>query len=250
MKNPPATVVGAASRLTGRGVGSVRNGTLPFTSAETRRTSPSPPPCGPEMGVWGALGQPAEASSASVSGLAFHSSSTKSRLGWSSLYRIYYIKLDYRNRVEAIPWDQYETAYGNAGRADPMSDSRPVDATCGSVGDQLLELASNDVSRALTASSRLWAGLCHQHAYLSSAGLPALPFLLEVLESVSEPVIVEILDILVGFAECSRGQSDQGWIGDIRARLVQERPRFAALASHDNPAIASMSQNLLDALDD
>lgn len=68
--------------------------------------------------------------------------------------------------IDEIDWSQYETAYGNAAQDIPHFQ-------CGqtpSVPRSLEELFSGDWNRAMAATSGLWAGLCHQHAYVSSAG--------------------------------------------------------------------------------
>ena len=66
------------------------------------------------------------------------------------------------------------------------------------VPDQLRRLLATDREVALEASHELWSGLCHQHAYVSSAALPALPLLVGALETADERVADEILDILYG----------------------------------------------------
>lgn len=53
---------------------------------------------------------------------------------------------------------------------------------------------------ALAATHETSAGSCHQHAFPSSAALPTLPFLLEVLDQASATLIAQLVDILVGFA--------------------------------------------------
>ena len=71
---------------------------------------------------------------------------------------------DFVDRVAAVKWQDYETAYGNAAVVER----------------QLRNLVSSDHDTAMTATHDLWCGLCHQHAYVSSAALPACPLLLEV----------------------------------------------------------------------
>jgi len=91
---------------------------------------------------------------------------------------------DFEKRVDQINWSDYSTAYGNA---------------C-VVAKQLKELASTNPKLAMAASHDLWCGLCHQHAYISSAALPAFPLLIDVLKSTDEKLKVEILDIITGIA--------------------------------------------------
>lgn len=96
---------------------------------------------------------------------------------------------NFDERMKAVDWSQYETAYGSAER--------------NSVATKLSRLASHDHEDAMTAAHELWCGLCHQYAYISSAALPALPFILEVLDYANDELTLEILDILRGFAVCS-----------------------------------------------
>ncbi|MDQ5936624.1 MAG: hypothetical protein QG574_3960 [Cyanobacteriota bacterium erpe_2018_sw_21hr_WHONDRS-SW48-000092_B_bin.40] len=100
---------------------------------------------------------------------------------------------NFEGRLKRVDWSKYETAYGAASGTNDW----------GSVGEQLLNLASQDDEKAMKAAHHLWCGLCHQHAFISSAALPALPFILEVLDNANETIALEILDILLGFAACS-----------------------------------------------
>jgi len=161
------------------------------------------------------------------------------------------VRSSVRERLDAIQWSNYKTAYGNAGSEHRFENaSGQPTSRWGSVADQLDELASNDDAKALEASHHLWCCLCHQHAYVSSAALPALPFLLEVLDGAGEQLTIEILDILTGFAECSRtrdgGQSD--WIRELREQLLVARPRFESLAKHRNQEIVDWAGRILDEL--
>ena len=91
-------------------------------------------------------------------------------------------KLD--ERLSVVPWGDYFTAYGPAVN----------------VPDQLRRLAGPDREAALAASHDLWCGLCHQHVQIGSAALPALPFLMEVLDMAGRDMSVELLDIMLGLA--------------------------------------------------
>jgi hypothetical protein len=78
-------------------------------------------------------------------------------------------------RINLVAWGDFHTAYGPAVK----------------VPDQLRRLAGPDLKAALEASHELWCGLCHQHMQVGSAALPALPFLLEVLDSADRDMAVE-----------------------------------------------------------
>ncbi|WP_422931854.1 hypothetical protein [Singulisphaera sp. PoT] len=133
----------------------------------------------------------------------------------------------FKERLEAIDWNQYHTAYGSAVK----------------VPGQLLQLA-NGGEVAMAASHELWCGLCHQHAYVSSAALPALPFILEVFDRADEALTVEIVDILLGFASCTRPEDNRGappWIGELRQGVAAVLPRLRGLASHPNEDLAALA---------
>jgi hypothetical protein len=147
-------------------------------------------------------------------------------------------------RLDAIPWADFGTAYGPAEK----------------VPDQLRRLAGPDRKVALDASHELWCGLCHQHVQVGSAALPALPFLLEVLDAADRELTVELLDILLGFAigtnrqrvvafQRSRGRSqvepEQRWVTDLRAALVAESPRFQRLMSAQDQEVADFAERIM-----
>lgn len=135
--------------------------------------------------------------------------------------------------LSAIDWKQYATAYGSAHE----------------VPKQIELLAGNDQAAAMQAAHDLWCGLCHQHAYVSSAALPALPFLLQILDSSCESLSVEILDILLGFAICkSDGSPSPPWINDLHQALARQRAKFIALSNNGNPELAEFANAIIENL--
>jgi hypothetical protein len=128
--------------------------------------------------------------------------------------------------------------------------------------NQLLRLASPDMATALRASYELWCGLCHQHVQVGTAALPALPFILEVMQAADESLVYEILDIILGFAKGvnrkryvdfqkalrREPQSDPEWVIALRARLTDERDRFRVLGNHSNADIAESANAVLQEL--
>lgn len=94
------------------------------------------------------------------------------------------VRPTFDERLNAIAWGDYHTAYGPAV----------------GVPEQLRRLAGPDRKAALDATHELWCGLCHQHVQVGSAAVPALSFLLEVLDTADRDMTVELLDILLGFA--------------------------------------------------
>ncbi len=144
--------------------------------------------------------------------------------------------------ISEIDWSQYETAYGNAAKDIPHFQ-------CGhtpSVPRSLGELFSGDWSKAMQAASDLWAGLCHQHAYVSSVALPAYDFLILALQEMDDKLKVELLDIFLGFAVCiGRFSSDALWPRQLRDKLTADLPIFAALAASENEDISDFAQDIV-----
>ena len=144
------------------------------------------------------------------------------------------------DELAAVPWAAFETAYG------PATD----------VPDQLRRLASSDEATALRASHDLWCGLCHQHVDVSTAAVPALPFLVRVLDRATPQLTVEILDILLGFARCTAPEalteaarrSPPAWLAELRAGVAAERARLERLASSPHADVAEFAQAVLEEL--
>jgi hypothetical protein len=156
------------------------------------------------------------------------------------------LRLD--NRLNAIAWPTFGTAYGPAIK----------------VPDQLRRLAGSDKKDALRASHELWCGLCHQHAQVGSAALPALPFLLEVLDRGDRDLTVNLLDMLVGFAlGCNRkleavywhseGKTvppEPEWQMKLRDALNAELPRFLQLATSSDKEIEEFAKWIVTELEE
>ena len=149
--------------------------------------------------------------------------------------RIGVIDESFRNRLAAIDWAKFETAYGTA-----VNVRNQLECLC----------FAPDESERKDAAHALWCGLCHQHAYVSSASLPALPFLLKILDNSDAATAVEILDILAGFAWCTRPEQPETlpeWASELRKCLAVELPRFRELAGHLNEDVAAFSESILEA---
>jgi hypothetical protein len=146
-------------------------------------------------------------------------------------------------RVEAIDWCRFDTAYGPAAEVPAL----------------LRRLADVHSIRALRACDRLDWSLCHQHVQVGSAALPALPFLLEVLDSAEPPLLAAILDLLLGLAKVSKpgwfadAQRSLGrlplpeeeWTGDLRRALVAELLRFREFAVHSATEVSDTAAQLV-----
>ena len=80
--------------------------------------------------------------------------------------------------------------------------------------------------------SELWCGLCHQHAYVPSAAVPAFPFLIIALRNCDATLRTELLDIFAGFVECTDPEHP-GATGEfqreLRSLLMTELPYFQTL---------------------
>ena len=148
-------------------------------------------------------------------------------------------------KISEINWSQYETAYGNAAQDIPHFQ-------CGhtpSVPSSLRTLFSGDHEAAMKATSDLWAGLCHQHAYVSSAALPAYDFLMIALKELDDELKVELLDIFLGFAVCTaRFSSDALWPRQLREKLEADLPVFSGFLSSANEDIAYFSESIIENL--
>lgn len=102
---------------------------------------------------------------------------------------------------------------------------------------------------AMAASHELWCSLCHQHAYVSNAALPALPYLLAAFNAAGEELRIEILDIFAGFAICtSTSAMNTDWMNELRRQLRSQAPMFQRLAVSSNEEIASFSERIVEAL--
>lgn len=139
-----------------------------------------------------------------------------------------------RQKLKDIPWEAFSTAYGNAFDV-PL---------------EIESLFSLDFSIAKEASHKLWCGLCHQHAYVSSAALPALPFLLLALNQASDGLKIEILDIVAGLAKFSKLQLSENWAFKLREELVKEMQLFEILSKSENADVAEFAGWVCEELSD
>jgi hypothetical protein len=152
-------------------------------------------------------------------------------------------------RLAAVDWSQLETAYGRADGPHALEGSGSE--RWGSVPEQLSRLWSDERETRLAATHQLWCCLCHQHAYVSSAALPALPFLLEALDGADDALAIELLDIFAGIASCAAaGRAPSApWLRDLRAALVMSRARFDGLSSHPNAEVRDWAECIVVHID-
>lgn len=100
---------------------------------------------------------------------------------------------------------------------------------------------------ATMAGHKLWGSLCHQHAYISSAALPAAPFIIDVLGRQQAPVVEEALDIMLGFIRCTVPSMVDAppWHSEVRTIVLSAGPTVRRLAAGADPSVADMARMLL-----
>jgi hypothetical protein len=144
---------------------------------------------------------------------------------------------NFNDRLNCIDWAAHRTAYGIA-----------LD-----VPKHLSGLASPDHAKAMTASHDLWCGLVHQKVQLHTAALPALPFILEVLDRADEALTVEIMDILDGMAIGTKPDfwkmgNVPTWALQLRQALQVELPRFLKMKASPNEDVRYFASSIVEAL--
>lgn len=154
-----------------------------------------------------------------------------------------------RDRISEVNWADYETAYGNADEDIPFYQN--MEDGCGyipKVSKSLIHLFSGDKAKAMKATHDLWCGLCHQHAYVSSAALPAYDFLLLGLQILDDELRFEIIDILYGFVICIPKGNYTGWQGKLREKMETDKPIFESFLSDNNHDIAEYINDIVKEL--
>jgi len=137
--------------------------------------------------------------------------------------------------LNQVDWRSFRTAYWDAG----------------AVPDALVALIFGDLPVAMEASDVLWSGLCHQHAYISSAGLPAYRFLHLALREAPDELIVEILDIVQGLATVGLeefGIDTKAWSDLLLMQLRVDKATYETLAGDDDEQISSFAHDIVEAI--
>ena len=141
----------------------------------------------------------------------------------------------YSADIEAIDWENLETAYGSA---------KPIPAL-------LISVLSEQESVALDAASELEGYLYHQHVQLHTASVAALPFILEALTKTSVQVKEELLFVLVGYALATEDGfwvEKPKWVSKVTELLCKEVnviESFKNSESEDSVFFASQITTLL-----
>ncbi len=140
-----------------------------------------------------------------------------------------------REELARVDWAAFRTAYGPAVL----------------VPNCLVTLLEGDEQAALEVTHDLWCGLCHQHAYVSSAALPAFRFLMRALASANPQLTIELLDIILGLATVPLtefGVDVDAFTAALRGEMTVQIPAFEAFATHDDEEIRRMAVAIVDGL--
>jgi len=142
-------------------------------------------------------------------------------------------------RIDEIIWSNYETAYGVAEKMPYF----------------LKALFSADNTLVKDATHFLCCSLCHQHAYISSAALPAYDFLIIALKGLNDEIKIELLDIFSGFSACTTAVYYENckheplkWEIDLRQKLLSDVEFFKELSLSDNDDISYFAKEIVSDL--
>lgn len=133
------------------------------------------------------------------------------------------------NKIHEADWAELDTAYGAAE----------------DVPDQLEALRSASDEEALRAAGKLSGGLCHQGAFVSSAALPALPFILDALEECSAGVQQELLNMLVGMADCTGPDAVDPWEHQLGKELRRSTAPIQKLLESSSQEVRQGAEQLM-----
>ncbi|XZF15507.1 hypothetical protein ACTHGU_05180 [Chitinophagaceae bacterium MMS25-I14] len=152
------------------------------------------------------------------------------------------LPIDIITEIDSINWTSFSTAYGTAEKTIPF---------------YLKNLFCVDDKIAMNATHQLWCSLCHQHAYISTAALPAYDVLKTGLLQLSDKIKIEILDIFLGFATCTskiyfdqQGSAPADWEIKMQQKLINDKPVFQKLSFHTDKEISSFANAICTHLRD
>jgi len=75
-----------------------------------------------------------------------------------------------------------------------------------------------------------------------------LPFLFQALDSLTDPLAAEVLDILYGFVVCTDRGDLASWEKQLRIALLAEAPRFERLKKHSDADVSEWAYMICEAL--
>ena len=82
---------------------------------------------------------------------------------------------------------------------------------------------------------------------MSSAAEPAYPILFEILQAADEDLMIELLDMMLGFAICAP-VTDTGWARQLWQNLQADRLHYITLTKHPNADISDFAEGIVEAL--
>ena len=141
-----------------------------------------------------------------------------------------------KQQIATIDWGQYQSAYGNVNESIPK---------------YLESLFSQDKQIVIEATGKLWTSLCHQHAYVSSAALPAYDVIMNKFIKADDEVKVELLDIFYGFAVCTNGKEKlekSSFEYQLRQKLINDIEIYKALTNNPNEQISNFAELIVEQL--
>ena len=135
------------------------------------------------------------------------------------------------SNMHSLDWHYFKTAYGNAKNDVP---------------NQLQALFSDDKIGALHAVHQLHSGLCHQGLDVSSASVPAYPYLMYALMSFDDEIKTKLLDLFLDFAMrvCTDDKPQKVHHLHLRTNLLRDRVKFEQFYHHDNADIRTRAYKI------
>ena len=143
-------------------------------------------------------------------------------------------------KIATVNWADFETAHGNAQQTIPF---------------YLKNLFCSDTKIAMDATHQLWCSLCHQHAFISTAALPAYDILKIGLLQLDDKLKIEVLDIFRGFSECTSDKyfiavkrTPLNWELELKQKLILDINLFKKMATHTDEEISAFASNVIEDL--
>jgi len=128
-------------------------------------------------------------------------------------------------KIREVEWESYEISSGNAKGMPTM----------------LKNLASRKLPRAMKASHQVWTALCGG-GRVHSATLPALPFLVEIME-ISDPAVQDgIVDILTSVKQV---EAEDEWQTKLKQTLEDVKPALGRYRKSSDEIVAAKVSDLL-----
>lgn len=153
-----------------------------------------------------------------------------------------------KTMIASIQWKDYDTIGGNAAESAIWHTLDGRQWITPNVEILLRVLFSENIDAALDASHELWNCLCHQ-GQTASADLPAYDILLLGVRSLTEPLKVELMDILYNIiGGIPKSDLSTPWKLELRTKFARDRWFFQTLTNSKNEDIAAFAELILDQL--